>query len=163
MSGWRVADGDIGSSLRWGVKRVFSEGVFAHAFSFDWQTVGVVDETIEDGISEHGIADDFVPLLDWNLAGDQNRRALMAVFEDFKEIALLGFCELRKTPVIKDQELDARQGLEKLGMTSIVTGQRQRLEQPWNTLIENAFAIPARLVAKGAAYPTFPDTGRPRD
>ena len=59
--------------------------------------------------------------------------------------------------------MDARQGLEKPGMTSIATGQRQRLEQPWNTLIENAFAIPARLVAKGAAYPTFPDTGRPRD
>ena len=31
-----------------------------------------------------------VPLLDRNLAGDQNRRALMAIFEDF---------ELRKGPL----------------------------------------------------------------
>jgi len=33
-SGWRIAEGDIRSSLQWGVKRAFSEGVFAHAFSW---------------------------------------------------------------------------------------------------------------------------------
>jgi hypothetical protein len=130
----------------------------------DWQAVGVVDETIEDGIGKRGVtADDFVPLLDRNLARDQNRRALMAVFEDFEKIALLGFRELRKTPVVENQELDARQGLEKPGMASIATGQRQCLEQSWNALVENAFAIPARLVAESASNPAFPDAGRSRD
>ena len=98
MSGWRVADGGIGSSLGLVVKRAFFGGVFAHAFSFDLQTMGVVDEAVEDGVGERGIADDVVPLIDRNLAGDQNRRALMAVFEDFEEVSLLVFGELGEPP-----------------------------------------------------------------
>ncbi len=90
--------------------------------------MGVVDEAVEDGVGERRIADDLVPLLDRNLAGDQNRRALMAIFEDFEEIALLGLGELRQTPIIQDKQLDARQRLEKPGMASVATGQRQRLE-----------------------------------
>lgn len=65
--------------------------------------MGVVDGAVEDGVSERGIADDLVPLLDRNLAGDQNRRALMAIVEDFEDIALLGFGELRQTPIIQDK------------------------------------------------------------
>ena len=102
MSGLRVADGDIGSSLRRGVKRAFCGGVFAHAVPFDLQSVGVVDEAVEDGVGERGVADDLVPLLDRNLAGDQNRRALVAILEDFEEIALLGLGELRQAPIIQN-------------------------------------------------------------
>ena len=57
MSGLRVADGDIGSSLRRGVKRAFSGGVFAHSFPLDLQSVGVVDESVEDGVGERGVAE----------------------------------------------------------------------------------------------------------
>ena len=54
----------------------------------------------------------------------------MAVLEDFEEISLFGFGELRKAPVIQDKQLDARERLEKPGMASIATGQRQRFERP---------------------------------
>ena len=57
MSGLRVADDDIGSSLRRGVRRAFSGGVFAHAFPFDLQSVGDVDEAVEDGVGEGGVAE----------------------------------------------------------------------------------------------------------
>ena len=66
-------------------------------------------------------------------------------------------------PIVEDQQLDARQGLEKPGVTSVATGQREGLEQPWNTLIENALAVPAGFVAERAGDPAFADSGRPRD
>ena len=71
--------------------------------------MGVVDEAVEDGVGECRIADDLVPLLDRNLAGDDGRSALMAVFEDFEEIALLWLGEDRQAPVVQDQQLDARE------------------------------------------------------
>ena len=71
--------------------------------------MGVVNEAIEDGVGAGRVADDVTPLLDRNLAGDDRRSALMAVFQDFEEIALLGLCERRQTPVVQDQELDARE------------------------------------------------------
>ena len=71
---------------------------FAHAFSLDVQAMGVVDEAVEDGVGERGIADDLVPLLDRNLAGDQDRGALMAILEDFEEVALFGLGETSRGP-----------------------------------------------------------------
>ena len=43
----------------------------AHAFSGHGQAVSVVDQTIEDGIGQGGVSDDFVPLIDGNLASDE--------------------------------------------------------------------------------------------
>ena len=48
--------------------------------------MGIVEETVEDGVAEGGIADDIVPVLDGNLAGEQRARAGMAVVEDFEEV-----------------------------------------------------------------------------
>ena len=107
MSGGRVADGGICSSLFGGVNRRVSGRLFAHAFSCDVEAVGVVDETAESRVGESRIADDFVPLLDRNLACDDNRGALVTIFEDFEKIALFDMGERREAPVIQNQKLDA--------------------------------------------------------
>ena len=52
-----------------------------------------MDEAIEDGVGDGWAADDVAPLLDRNLARDDRRSALVTVFEDFEEIALLGLGE----------------------------------------------------------------------
>lgn len=51
--------------------------------------MGVVDEAVQDGVSQGGIADGLMPVLDWKLAGDDGRAAAMAIFEDFQQIASL--------------------------------------------------------------------------
>ena len=45
----------------------------------------VIEETVEDGVAEGGIADDIVPVLDRDLAGEQRATAGVAVVEDFEE------------------------------------------------------------------------------
>ena len=102
VSGLRVADGGIDLSLWRGVKRAFSGFVFTHAFSFDLQSVGVVNDAVEDGVGQRWIADNLVPLLNRNLTGDQNRGALVAILEDLEEVALLGLGELGQAPVIQN-------------------------------------------------------------
>ena len=72
--------------------------------------MGVVNETVHDRVGESRIADNFVPLLDGNLAGDDDRGALVAIFEDFEEIALLGMGERGEPPIIQNQELNASEG-----------------------------------------------------
>ncbi len=46
----------------------------------------IIEETVEDGVAEGGIADDIVPVFDGDLAGEQRATAGIAVVEDFEEV-----------------------------------------------------------------------------
>jgi len=48
-----------------------------------------MDEPVEDGVGEGGLADDFVPVPDGHLAGDEGGSAAIAVFNDLEEVASL--------------------------------------------------------------------------
>jgi hypothetical protein len=64
---------------------------FAHGFSFEIDLVGVVHQPVEDGVGQGGIADEVVPLLDRQLAGDDGGALAVAVLEDLEQVApLLG-------------------------------------------------------------------------
>jgi cold shock protein len=52
--------------------------------------VCVVDDAVEDGIGVGGIADQLVPFVDGDLAGDDRRSAAVAIFEDLKEVMARG-------------------------------------------------------------------------
>src|SRR5512146_222558 len=63
----------------------------AQAVAAELQAVGVVDDAIEDGVGEGRLADQVVPAVDRDLAGDQRGAAAVAVLDDFQHImALLG-------------------------------------------------------------------------
>ena len=87
----------------------------------------------------------------------------MPVIKDFQEIAPLLGREWRQAPVIKDQELDTRQGLEQAAVTSITAREQQGIEQPWQAMVEDRAVIAAGLVAKGAGDKTLADAGLPDD
>jgi hypothetical protein len=48
--------------------------------------VGVVEDPVEDGVSEGGLADDGVPVLDGELGGEDGSSAGVAIVEDLEEI-----------------------------------------------------------------------------
>jgi hypothetical protein len=58
----------------------------AQAFAGKFDAVGVMDETVQDGVGIGGIADDFVPTVDRELGCDHRGAAAIALFEDFQEI-----------------------------------------------------------------------------
>ena len=51
--------------------------------------MGVVDDAVEDGVGDCGLADDVVPSIDRDLAGDEGGAAAVALLDDLEQIAAL--------------------------------------------------------------------------
>ena len=64
-----------------------------------------MDQPIEDGVGDGRVGDQFMPVLDGQLAVDDGGRASMPVVENLQEIALLLGRERRQAPVIQDQSV----------------------------------------------------------
>ena len=125
--------------------------------------MSVVHQAIEDGIGEGRIADDLVPVLDRKLAGDHGRAAPVPILHDLQEVAPLLGGHGRKSPVVEDQQLDARQAFEQPGVMAVAAGKRERIEQPRQALIEDRAIVPTGLVTERAGNPTLADAGRADD
>jgi hypothetical protein len=59
----------------------------AHGRPVQFQPIGVVDDAIEDGVGESRVADDIVPLVEGELAGNERRAAAIAVLDDLPDRA----------------------------------------------------------------------------
>ena len=68
----------------------------------------IVDEAIEDGVGIGWVADDLVPFIDRDLAGQNGRTAAISFFEDLVEITASATVERFEAPIIEDEELDTR-------------------------------------------------------
>ena len=87
--------------------------------------MGVVDEAIEDGVGVGRVADDLVPFVDRDLAGEDGRSAVVAFFEDFVEIAASAGVEGIEAPIVEDEELGAAQAAHDAGISAVAGGQRE--------------------------------------
>jgi hypothetical protein len=72
----------------------------------------IVNQAVQNRVTEGGIADDVVPGFHGNLAGDNRRCATMAIVEDLQQVAPFGRVENRQAPVVEQEELRAPQRLE---------------------------------------------------
>ena len=61
--------------------------MFAHGVAFEIQAIAVVHESIQDGVGERGLIQIRVPVFNGQLAGDESGFLVVAVVEDFEEIA----------------------------------------------------------------------------
>ena len=52
--------------------------------------MGVMDESIEDGVAEGGVANDVVPVIDGKLTSDEGGALSVSVLEHFEEISAFG-------------------------------------------------------------------------
>jgi len=46
--------------------------VFAHRLAFEFDSIRVVNQPIQDRVGDRGVGDDLVPLVDRKLAGDES-------------------------------------------------------------------------------------------
>lgn len=61
----------------------------AQAVAGELEPVSVVDDAIEDGVSDGRHADSPMPAIDRNLAGDDERASVVSVLDDLQQIACL--------------------------------------------------------------------------
>ncbi len=88
-----MTDAVIGSGVWVCVKSLIAGVLFSHAFSGELKAVSVVNEAIQDGVAEGGVADNFVPMFDGDLAGDDGGGATVAIIEDLQKVAPFGRIE----------------------------------------------------------------------
>jgi len=69
------------------------------------QAVAVVHEPVEDGIGDGAILEIGVPLIDRQLAGDERGAPIVAVVEDFQEVAHDVSGEGREAEVVKHEKV----------------------------------------------------------
>jgi len=78
------------------------------------------------------------------------------IVDDLQQIATLLLRQRGEPPVVEDQKLDACEGLEHPGMTSIAACERQGIEQPRHSLIEDGAIVSAGLVTSAHASQLLP-------
>lgn len=83
-----------------------------------------MDQTVQDGI-----ADDFMPVLQGELAGDQGGLPTMPILEDFEEIPTLGIGERVEAVVVEDEEFGLLQAVHDPRIRSIRPSQGKLSEE----------------------------------
>ena len=75
--------------------------------AFELDAMGAMDDAVEDRVGQGGIGDHLVPSTDRDLAGDQQRSAVVAVVDDLEQIAALLGIERFRPPIVDDQQAGA--------------------------------------------------------
>ena len=132
---------------------------FSHGFASQRDAVSIMHEPVEDGVVVGGFADRFVPVLDRQLAGDQGGSALVAVFEDFQQIAPLGRGELGQSPIVQNDQIGSGEFSHDLRIASVALSVAEFVEQPGQAVVLDAEAVAAGLVAERAADPGLARAG----
>ena len=70
--------------------------------------------------------------------------------------ALLGVQRLRP-PIVEDEQIDAGERAQQLGVSSVAAGEREGGEQTRHAMIEDGQVFPAGLLAEGTGEPAFAD------
>ena len=147
----RFAVFDVGQGAR---------GFFpSHAVAFEGDTVGVVDDSVEDGIGDGGFADHVMPLGNGQLRGDEGGFSPVALFEDFQEIEALLIVEGVSSPVVENEQLNTCQLVDEAREATVETGHGEVLEQARHAQIEDGMIEPGRLASEGTGQPGFAGTG----
>jgi hypothetical protein len=81
----------------------------AETLALEFDAMSIVNDAIQYGISERRVGNNVVPLLHGHLTCDQERSSIVAIIDDFEEIAALLGCERLGSPVVDDDEICAFQ------------------------------------------------------
>lgn len=91
--------------------------------------MGVVDESIEDGVGEGSIAQDIVPMVEGQLAGDECSPPTVAIFEDLEQVASFGLAHrgLDQVTALGVDEIQFGKGHHYLTLLYQIDTHRRRL------------------------------------
>ena len=121
--------------------------------------MGVVRETVENGVGVSGVANDLVPGGQRELGGDDRRSAAISLLEDFEQVVTGAGVEGLEAEVVENEEIGAAEGFDRARMPSVASGERQVLAEFWPAMIEDGAIVAASFLADGASQPTFADAG----
>ena len=87
--------------------------------------ISVVDDAIEDRVGERWHPDHIVPVVDGDLAGDHDRANIVAILDDFEQIARLIGGERLRAPIVEYEQFGARDRAQEPGVAPVALRDRQ--------------------------------------
>src|SRR4029077_2318933 len=128
--------------------------------AFEVDAMGAMDDAVENGVSQGGITDDFMPAIDRDLAGDQQRPPVVTVVDDLEQIAALLGIERFRPPIVDDQQAGAFERGHQPRQPAFAARLGEIGEHARGALVEHRKALAAGFVAERASQPRLADTGR---
>src|SRR6202171_4943175 len=101
-----------------------------HALAVEIDAVGVMNQAVEDGVGVGGIADQRVPLIDGELAGDDGGAVAVAILEDLQEVVASCGIERLEAPVVEDEKIDAAERAQQTRMAAVAAGPTRAASAP---------------------------------
>ena len=130
--------------------------MFSHGASFELELAGVMDESVEDGVGEGGVAEQLMPLGQGELAGDEGGARGVSVFE---EVAAVVGVERGESEVVEDEEVGFGEGGEELGVSAVAAGDGEVVQEPGDAQVQCGEAVAAGVVSESTGEPGLADTG----
>ena len=109
--------------------------------------MGVVDESVEDGVGEGRMIDRGVPVRHRQLAGDDRRTAAVALLQDLEQVVAGPVVERLEPPVVEDQQLLSAERPEQPSVAAVAAGQRQIGEQLGHPLVQDRAVVAAGVTS----------------
>src|SRR5829696_4389304 len=139
-AGWRAPAGRLWFGIPVVVRSsggLRSRELSAQRIALELEAMGIMDDAVEDGVGDGRFADDVVPTIDRDLAGDEGGAAAAALLDDLQEIAPLVGPERLEPPVVEDEQPDLAEPLHQPWIASVAAGQGEVGEQLGDALIED--------------------------
>ena len=118
-----------------------------------------MNDAVQNGVGQSGNADQVVPAVHGNLACDDDGALVVAILDDFEEIARLVGVERLRAPVVENEQLDAGERPQEPGVAGRAVDDREIGEETGNTDVEDGDILSARLVPERAGEPTLAEAG----
>jgi len=112
--------------------------------------VGVMHQAVEDGVSDRGIADAFMPMINGKLSSHDGGGAAVPVFDDLQDLSSLWSGHRGQTEIIDHQDFSLEQFFHELWVRAVCSGDSEFLEQARQPDVVGLEAHPAGSVCKSA-------------
>src|SRR6516165_11974086 len=102
---------------------------FAGRVALQFDLVRIMDQPVKNAVGQGRVADLLMPALDRDLAGEDRRVQLVAIFANLQEVASLRFRQGGVGPIVDHQQVDLGQASQKAAQAAVSAGQNQIAEQ----------------------------------
>ena len=135
----------------------------ASGLSLEIEPVGIVDQTVQDGVPDGWVGEAGVPLGNGHLSGDHGGGSAVAVIQDLEQVLGLGAGQGVAQPIVEGQEAGTRKGVEEFGIGTVGVGEGHLMQETGGAQIADGEVVTAGGVGKGTGEESLSDAGRAED
>ncbi|MFO0738198.1 MAG: hypothetical protein U0270_20065 [Labilithrix sp.] len=122
-----------------------------------------MDDAIADGVGDGRVGEEVVPAIVFELARDDRRAKVVAVFEDLEQVAPRLFGQRSDREVVEDEDIDLGNAREETGVRSVGASEAELVEEPGDASVEYTESLAAGLMRERAREVALPGARRAGD